>query len=54
MTEMVANITFVFAAAIRWVGEVAAMISVSPVLLVGIVMGFVGVGIGLFKSLVHT
>lgn len=54
MAEMVSSITSVFTAAIGWVGTVASTVADTPVLLVGIVMGFVGVGIGLFKSLVRT
>lgn len=53
METMIANITTVFTAAIGWVGTVASTITDEPLLLFGVVVGFVGIGVGLFKRLLH-
>lgn len=51
MTAMLSTITQVFTAAVGWVGTVADTISDTPLLLVGCVLGFIGVGVGLFKRM---
>lgn len=51
MTAMLATITQVFTSAVGWVGTVANTISDTPLLLVGCVLGFIGVGVGLFKRM---
>ena len=51
MTAMLGTITEVFNAAVGWVGTVANTISDTPLLLVGCVLGFIGVGVGLFKRM---
>lgn len=51
MTAMLSTITEVFTAAVGWVGTVATTISDTPLLLVGCVLGFIGVGVGLFKRM---
>lgn len=51
MTSLLTTITEVFTAAIGWVGTVASTIVDTPLLLVGCVLGFIGVGVGLFKRM---
>lgn len=51
MAAMLTTITQVFTAAVGWVGTVANTISDTPLLLVGCVLGFIGVGVGLFKRM---
>ncbi|WP_283674568.1 hypothetical protein [Butyricicoccus sp. Marseille-Q5471] len=51
MTELLATIGTVFTSAVGWVGTVATTISGEPLLLIGCVMGFIGVGVGLFKRM---
>ncbi len=51
MTAMLTTITEVFTAAIGWTGTVASTIAETPLLLVGCVLGFVSVGVGLFKRM---
>lgn len=51
MTAMLSTITQVFTAAVGWVGTVADTITDTPLLLVGCVLGFIGVGVGLFKRM---
>ena len=53
MTELLSTITEVFTAAISWVGTVATTITSEPLLLVGIVLGFVGIGVGLFRRMLN-
>lgn len=53
MADVISNISTVFTAAIGWVGTVADTITDEPLLLFGVVVGFVGVGVGLFKRLLH-
>ena len=51
LANMLSTITQVFTAAVGWVGTVATTISDTPLLLVGCVLGFIGVGVGLFKRM---
>lgn len=51
MINMLSTITQVFTAAVGWVGTVATTISDTPLLLVGCVLGFIGVGVGLFRRM---
>ena len=51
MTTMLTTITEVFTAAVGWVGTVADTITDTPLLMVGCVLGFIGVGVGLFKRM---
>lgn len=53
MTALLTTITEVFTAAIGWVGTVATTISDTPLLLVGVVLGFIGVGVGLFRRMLN-
>lgn len=47
------NILQAFTGAIGWVKATAGVITDNPILLVGVVLGFVGIGVGLFKRLVR-
>ncbi len=51
MATLLTTIGDVFEAAIGWVGTVASTITGQPLLLVGCVLGFIGVGVGLFKRI---
>lgn len=53
LATVIKEISSVFTAAIGWVGTVADTITAQPLLLFGVVVGFVGVGVGLFKRLLH-
>ena len=49
MATLLSTITEVFTASIGWVGTVAETVASNPLLLVGVVLGFIGVGITLFS-----
>ena len=51
MAAMLTTITQVFTSAVGWVGTVANTISDTPLLLVGCVLGFIGVGVSLFRRM---
>lgn len=51
MSTLLTTITSVFTAAVGWVGTVATTITDTPLLLIGCVLGFIGVGVGLFKRM---
>ena len=51
MASVLSTITEVFTAAVGWVGTVADTITSTPLLMVGCVLGFIGVGVGLFKRM---
>lgn len=51
MATLLETITSIFTAAIGWVGTVASTVAGQPLLLLGVVVGFVGLGIGLFHRL---
>ena len=53
MATLLSTITEVFTAAVGWVGTVAETVARNPLLLVGIVMGFIGIGITLFSRLLR-
>lgn len=53
MAEILNSITTVFAEAVEWVGTVATTIANTPLLLIGVVIGFVGVGVGLFRRMLN-
>lgn len=53
VASIISVISEVFTAAIGWVGTVAETITGNPLLLIGVVVGFVGLGVGLFKRLLH-
>ena len=53
MTSLLSTVTEVFTAAVGWVGTVAETIIGEPLLLIGVVMGFIGVGVGLFRRMLN-
>ena len=53
MATLIESITTIFTAAIGWVGTVAETVTGEPLLLMGAIIGFVGLGVGLFKRLLN-
>ncbi len=53
MATLISTITEVFTAAIGWVGTVATTVASNPLLLIGCVIGFIGLGVGLFSRLLR-
>ena len=53
MSTLLTTIGQVFTAAVGWVGTVADTIADNPILLIGVVMGFIGVGVGLFRRMLN-
>ena len=53
MATVLGSITEVFTAAVGWVGTVAETGAGEPLLLIGVVVSFVGLGIGLFSRLLR-
>ena len=53
MATVLSSITEVFTAAVGWVGTVAEIVADEPLLLIGVVVSFVGLGIGLFSRLLR-
>lgn len=53
MDKIISAIGDVFTGAMGWAGTVSTTIVDTPLLLFGVVVGFVGLGVGLFKRLLH-
>lgn len=53
MSAILADITSVFTAALGWAGTVGTTIVDTPILLIGVVISFVGVGVGLFRRMLN-
>lgn len=53
MATVLSTITEVFTSAVGWVGTVSETVVNNPLLLVGVVIGFIGTGIGLFSRLLR-
>ena len=53
MATLISIITEVFTAAVGWVGTVATTVAGNPLLLIGVVIGFIGIGVGLFSRLLR-
>ena len=53
MAALLHTITQVFTAAVGWVGTVSETVVSDPLLLVGVVIGFIGTGVGLFSRLLR-
>ena len=53
MATVLSSITEVFTAAVGGVGTVAETVADEPLLLIGVVVSFVGLGIGLFSRLLR-
>ena len=53
MTSILSNITEIFTAGVSWLGTVSDTVAGNPLLLFGVLISFIGVGIGLFKRLLR-
>lgn len=53
MSTVLGDVTSVLASAVSWVGTVSSTITSNPLLLLGVVLPFVGFGVGLFKRLLR-
>lgn len=53
MATLISTITEVFTAAVGWVGTVATTVASNPLFLIGVVIGFIGIGVGLFSRLLR-
>ena len=53
MTAFLTQIGEVVTASMTWVGSVATAVQDTPMLMAGVVLGFVGVGVGLLSRLLH-
>lgn len=53
LSSLLSDIGSVFTSAIGWASTVATTVADNPLLLIGAIVGFVGLGVGLFKRLLH-
>lgn len=53
MGVVLESITEVFTASLGWMGTIADTVADNPLLLLGVVIPFIGVGVGLFKRLLR-
>lgn len=53
MEALIASVTTIFNAAIGWAGSVGKTVVDTPILLMFVVLPLVGLGVGLFKRLLH-
>jgi len=53
LATILGNIGSVFTSAMDWAAAVGTAVTGNPLLLVGVVMGFIGVGIGVFRRLLR-
>lgn len=53
MESLIASVTTIFEAAIGWAGSVGQTVVSTPILLMFVVLPLVGLGVGLFKRLLH-
>lgn len=53
MATVLSTITEVFEASLGWMGTIAETVASNPLLLIGVVITFIGVGVSLFKRLLH-
>lgn len=53
LSTILSDITSVLSSAVSWVGTIGTTITSTPILLIGVVLGFVGFGVGLFRRLFH-
>lgn len=53
VATLIATVTKIFTASIGWVGTVATTIVNEPLLLMFCVLPLVGLGVGLFRRLLH-
>ena len=53
LASLLTDIGSVFTSAMSWMSSVATAVSGNPLLLIGVIIGFIGVGVGLFKRLLN-
>lgn len=53
MEALISSVTEIFTAAIGWAGTVGQTVVNTPILLMFVVLPLVGLGVGLFKRLLH-
>lgn len=53
MATVLSTITEVFEASLGWMGTIAETVASNPLLLIGVVITFIGVGVSLFKRLLR-
>lgn len=53
MQNVISTVGDVFEGVLGWAGTVGNTITGTPLLLFGVVLGFVGVGVGLFKRMLN-
>lgn len=53
METVISTIGTVFNGALGWASTVANTVTGTPLLLFGVVLGFIGIGVGLFKRLLN-
>ena len=51
LTQLMTDIGTMFSTAVEWVGDVAGVIVQHPILLASAAVGFIGLGVGLYKRL---
>lgn len=53
MADIISAVSAVVSAAISWVGSFITVITANPILLIGVIVSFVGLGVGLIKRLMR-
>lgn len=53
MEALISSVSTIFTAAIGWAGTVGQTVVDTPILLMFVVLPLVGLGVGLFKRLLH-
>lgn len=53
MADIIAAVGQVVTAAVGWIGSFVTVITSNPILLIGVVVSFVGLGVGLIKRLMR-
>lgn len=53
MATVLSTITEVFTASLGWMGTIAETVASNPLLLIGVVISFIGIGVSLFRRLLH-
>ena len=53
LSSILTDIGSVFTSAISWASTVATTVTSTPLLLIGAIVSFVGLGVGLFRRLLH-
>lgn len=53
MQTLITTVGSVFEGVLGWAGTVGSTIVETPLLLFGVVLGFIGVGVGLFKRMLN-